>query len=79
MVLEANINVLNSLTSYYERLSQNPQFPSNTIGTVSSCTCRDHVVELASQLRDMINDAEIQASRAKLLSRITGDRKAMVR
>lgn len=72
MILEANVNVMTSLRKCYERLVENKDFPtwkSSCLGTVAM---------FAEQLNDMIYDAEMQISRAKLLVRIIGDRKNLV-
>lgn len=71
MVLEANANVLTSLRKFYEGLVKTNDFPLKQ-------TCLDDVVDFASQVNDMIYDANMQILRTKLLLRITTDRKSLV-
>lgn len=72
MVLEANADVLTSLRQFYERLVENKDFPlkENMAGDISTFT---------RQVNNMIHDLKMQISRAKLLVRITADRKSLVR
>jgi len=70
MILEANMDVLVSLRRFYERLLENPDFSLHQ-------TCRPSVVAFATQLNDLIYDSKNQIARAKVLVRITADRKAM--
>lgn len=71
MVMEANTDVLTSIRRFYERLLDNPDF---TLGD----KCRGDVFAFAAQIDDMIYDSKMQIARAKVLVRITGDRKNLV-
>lgn len=71
MILEANVDVLTSLRKFYERLIENAEFPLGN-------SCRDGVLAFAVQLDDMIHDSKMQIARAKVLVRITADRKSLV-
>lgn len=71
MVLEANADVLTSVRQFYERLVENKDFPLK--GTSSG-----DVATFTTRLNDMIYDLRMQISRAKLLVRITADRKSLV-
>jgi len=71
MVLEANSDVITSLRRFYERLIENTDFPLRT-------ACREDVLSFATQLDDMIYDSKMQITRAKVLVRITEDRKTLV-
>lgn len=71
MVMEANVEVLSALLKYYEGLLGRADFPVAN-------NCRDNIVAFSSQLSDMIYDLKMQIARAKLLVRITADRKTMV-
>ena len=72
MVLEANADVLTSLRQFYERLMENKDFPLKKTGS-------GDIFTFATQVNDMIYDLRMQISRAKLLVRITADRKSLVR
>jgi hypothetical protein len=73
MILEANVDVLTALRKFYESLMRHKDFPV-TLKTA----CEDDVLQFATQLDDMVYDAKMQISRAKLLVRIIGDRKSLV-
>lgn len=72
MVTEANIDVLKAIIKFYESLPGRTDFP---IGN----SCRDDVIAFSGQANDMIYDLKMQVARARLLVRITADRKTMVR
>lgn len=72
MILEANADVLTSLRNFYERLMDNKDFAMKG-------SCSEDVSTFSTQINDMIYDLKMQTSRAKLLVRITADRKSLVR
>ena len=70
MVVEANSDVMTSLRNFYIDLKKNPAFPLKD-------TSPD--IELfATQISSMIGDIKSQLARAKLLERITADRKELI-
>ena len=71
MVLEANNDVLASLRDFYKTLLENSAFALRE-------TCREDVTSFTKQVDEMIHDSSMQISRAKLLIRITTDRKDLV-
>jgi hypothetical protein len=71
MILEANAEVVTSLRKFYERLVTREPFSLTN-------TYVDDVDAFAVQLDNMIYDLKMQISRAKLLVRITADRKKLV-
>lgn len=71
MVLEANSDVLTSIRKFYERLIENSEFELST-------ACSEDVTAFAMQVDDMIYDSRMQIARAKVLARITDDRKTLV-
>lgn len=72
MVLEANTDVLTSLRDFYKRLSDNKLFDLKV-------PCELNLVDFVSQIDDMIYDSKMQIARAKVLVKITTDRKSLVR
>jgi len=74
MILEANNDVMKSLGSFYDALLKNDAFDA-----VLKVQCREDVREFVAQIGDMMYDANMQIRRAKLLVKITADRKALVR
>lgn len=71
MVLEANIDVLEALRKYYLSLLSNKDFTMRR-------DCVAAVRAFASQINDAMYDLKMQNSRAKLLVRITSDRRSLV-
>lgn len=71
MVLEANVDVLEALRKYYQSLLSNKDF-------LMRRDCAGTVRTFASQINDAVYDLKMQTSRAKLLVRITSDRKSLV-
>ena len=71
MILEANVNVLKSLREFYKNLLNDKNFPWRD-------TCKDDILAFSEQVKVMTYDLEMQISRAKLLVKIIGDRKALV-
>ncbi|KAI9744664.1 MAG: hypothetical protein M1818_002193 [Claussenomyces sp. TS43310] len=70
MVLEANTDVLTSLRNFYQRLMENKDFELKA-------NCQEDVIVFAAQLDDMIYDSRMQIARAKVLVKITADRKSL--
>lgn len=71
LLLEANVNIIKLLKEFYERLVVDKNFPWKE-------SCKDHVIAFSDQLIVMVYDLETEISRAKLLNRIIGERKALV-
>ncbi|KAI9795256.1 MAG: hypothetical protein M1833_007278 [Piccolia ochrophora] len=71
MILEANADVLKALCKFYETLKENQDFPPRR-------TCYENINIFSTQVDDIIYDSKMQVSRAKLLVRITADRKNLV-
>jgi hypothetical protein len=71
MILEANADVLTSLGTFYRRLVERRDFPLQG-------NCAEEVFTFAASVDDMVYDSRMQISRAKLLVRITADRKSLV-
>lgn len=73
MVLEANIEILKTLRSFYSDLINRKDFPKRL-----KDACEDEVHYFLSQLDEIINDFHMQISRARTLVRIINDRKELV-
>lgn len=73
-ILEANADVMKSLSNFYSKLPDNHGF-----GDDLAAACKDPISEFSAQIGDMIYDAKMQIRRARLLVKITSDRKALVR
>lgn len=73
MILEANNDIMQSLSGFYSNLMR-----SNDIDTTLKDNCDGDVGEFAAQIADMMYDANMQIRRAKLLVKVTADRKALV-
>lgn len=71
MVLEANNDVLASLRNFYQALLDNKAFTLKD-------ACGSDITSFTKQVDEMIHDSSMQISRAKLLVRITSDRKDLV-
>jgi hypothetical protein len=71
MVMEANTDVLTSLGDFYKRLIENKDFELKS-------GCREDVIAFTTQVDDMIYDSRMQIARAKVLVKITADRKSLV-
>jgi hypothetical protein len=71
MVMEANTDVLTSLRDFYRRLVENKDFDLK-------CSCQDDVTTFTSQVDDLIYDSKMQIARAKVLVKITTDRKGLI-
>lgn len=73
MTLESNADNMNSLCAFYASLVNHDDFPSP-----ERQACEKEVKSFASQLGDLIYDANMQTRRAGLLAKIMADRKALV-
>jgi hypothetical protein len=73
MDLEANVDVMSSLCRFYNGLKGNKDIPAGL-----KDGCASDIVRFAAQIDDMIYDFKTQISRAKLLVKITSDRKELV-
>ena len=71
MILAANADVITALREYHEGLMTNKDFPLKK-------GIEDSVLSFSTQLNYMIYDLNMQVSRAKLLVKITEDRKSIV-
>jgi hypothetical protein len=76
MVLESNADTMERLRDFYKLLvKQGGRFPGDGIRKVS---CGDEVQKFASELDEIIHDIQMQATRAKILSKLIKDRKNIV-
>jgi hypothetical protein len=73
MILEANNDIMRSLGDFYTNLMKNNDFDKSL-----KASCAEDVREFVMQVGDMIYDASMQIRRAKLLVKITADRKSLV-
>ncbi|ORY12543.1 hypothetical protein BCR34DRAFT_563656 [Clohesyomyces aquaticus] len=73
MILEANNDIMKSLSDFYDSLLKNDAFDAGL-----KDQCKENIREFVEQIGDMIYDANMQIRRAKLLVKITADRKALV-
>jgi hypothetical protein len=73
MILEANNDIMKSLSDFYDSLMRNDAFDASL-----KSQCKEDVREFVAQVGDMMYDANMQIRRAKLLVKITADRKALV-
>jgi hypothetical protein len=73
MVLEANVDIMRSLRDFYSALVGKKDFPSPL-----KKACEDDLHGFVAQIDSMIYDFKMQISRAKLLVKITNDRKELV-
>lgn len=73
LILEANNEVMQSLAGFYINLMTNAD-----LDLALRKQCADDVREFAAQIKDMIYDSNMQIRRAKLLVKLTADRKALV-
>lgn len=70
-VLKGNIKVLESLSSFYDRLLGNDNFPLRASG-------RRSIVAFVQYIQDRIHDTEMHRDRAELLVKLVDDRKNLV-
>ncbi|EXJ79745.1 hypothetical protein A1O3_08028 [Capronia epimyces CBS 606.96] len=73
MVLEANVDIMKSLCRFYDGLRSNKDVPQSL-----KDECGLDIVTFIGQIEDMSSDFKMQIARAKLLVKITNDRKEMV-
>ena len=71
MVLEANVGVMTLLRQFYDGLKENKDFPLRS-------SCADDIVTFAAEVDNIIDNFKMQIARAKVLAKITNDRKQMV-
>ena len=71
MVLEANVNVMTSLRRFYDGLKEDKNFPLRS-------SCADDIVTFAAEVDDIIDNFKTEIARARVLTKITDDRKQMV-
>jgi Mg2+ and Co2+ transporter CorA len=71
MILEANTDVLTSLRKFYQNLLRSKDFGLKT-------ACKGDIVAFADEVDVMIYDSRMHIARAKVLVRITADRKSLV-
>lgn len=73
MVLESNTDVLKSIRKFYHVLVDRKDFPP-----ILKDACDEDLRNFILQLDEIINDFNMQISRAKLLVNIISDRKELV-
>ncbi|KAL2405853.1 hypothetical protein ABEF95_000939 [Exophiala dermatitidis] len=73
MVLEANVDIMTSLRRFYDGLRINKDVPPSL-----KDGCDLEIANFTASIEDMISDLQMQVARAKLLVKITNDRKEMV-
>lgn len=73
MILDANTENLQSLSNFYANLMDNNDFDPTL-----RRNCADDVREFGTLVAGMTHDAKMQIRRAKLLAKLTADRKALV-
>ncbi|PGH18772.1 hypothetical protein AJ79_00185 [Helicocarpus griseus UAMH5409] len=71
--MESNVNVISAMRNLYASLSARKDFPEELKEEND-----DDLIDFDSQLDDLINDFNMQLSRARLLVNITRDRKDLV-
>lgn len=74
MILEANNDIMKSLGNFYDGLLKNDAFDDHL-----KRDCREDIRDFVAQIDDMIYEANMQIRRAKLLVKITADRKGLAR
>jgi hypothetical protein len=73
MVLEANFDIIGSLRRFYVGLKDLKDFPQEL-----KLDCEEDIIAFISHLDNILYDFKMQISRARLLSGIIRDRKALV-
>lgn len=73
MVVEANIKIFSSLLSSYRTLVEDANFPPQ-----EQDACRSAVGAFSTRVQEHIFDLQMQADRAKILSKVAADRKNIV-
>lgn len=71
MVMEANVNILLALKTYYTTLLEHKDFPFKS-------KCEGSVAVFAAQLTELSYDITLQISRAKALAQLTAERKVVI-
>lgn len=72
MVLESNIKICTSLQTSYTDLVEDKNFPQN-----EKKSCRSAVQKFSEQVQEYIFDLQMQADRARVLSKIASGRKTL--
>ncbi|OAP62702.1 hypothetical protein AYL99_01929 [Fonsecaea erecta] len=73
MVLEANVDVMQSLCKFYESLMTKKEIPQTL-----KDECDADIATFIAQINDMISNLKLQIVRANLLVKITKDRKELI-
>ena len=73
MVLDANIGVISAIRRFYTNLKDQKDFPD-----ALKRDCTDDITTFAAHLNEIIDEFNMQISRAKLLTNIISDRKELV-
>ncbi|KAJ9151304.1 Fungal specific transcription factor domain-containing protein [Pleurostoma richardsiae] len=73
MALESNVEIMNSLQSFYSELVADEDFP-----TAWRVPCKKAVRLFTSQVNELMYDTRMHAARAKVLSKIIADRKTVL-
>lgn len=72
MILETNSDAMVSLRSFYEELP-----PQVSLPWIDGC--KQAINQFSAQINEMINDIRMHVSHGKVLIKISGDRKHLVR
>ena len=73
MALEANMEVMTRLQSFYFDLTSDEEFPQR-----ERAPCQKLVNAFSAQMSELIYDTKMHIARARVLARVVNDRKAMV-
>jgi hypothetical protein len=73
LILGSNIKVLGELKDHYQYVTQSEHFPEALIRD-----CRPDLERFEKRITSVINDLEMQQSRATTLLRLLADRKSLV-
>lgn len=71
--MESNVNNLNSLANSYSSLVADSQFPGD-----GQAACKSAVQQFTTHIHELTYDLSMQIARAKVLSKVAGDRKNIV-
>jgi hypothetical protein len=71
MHMEANIEVMSSLVSFYSRLSEDQSFPLQG-------SCKDITTSFTAQVQDLIGDFRMNVKRANALVESASNRRNLV-
>jgi hypothetical protein len=69
--MEANMEVMSSLVSFYSRLSEDQSFPLQE-------SCKDITTSFIAQVQDLIADFRMNVKRAKALVESASNRRDLV-